>query len=842
MKIQTPFFVQSIVFMCISVMTVGTTLTAQNLLNNGDFETGGSGVGFLVNNYTLINPLNGVSNPGQYARTTNPNLMNTNYISGGDHTTGTGNMLVFDGAISPGGFFWTTSDTGGAIGGFTVGTSYVFSYWIKSVSNEVTSDESRSNIGVFFVGVNNISPAVLNKLAPLPEEGWQKVSYSFVATAPAILVRLRTLNGGALGNDFAVDDFVIEEGSLPLEGSIATTNPNCPTSTDGSISVTVTGGSLPYGSFNLTGTVTQSNSNGIFSDLPTGTYSVSVIDNNGEEFTVETIVLVAPNDLVISEPATICEGESTELSVSGGVGSFTWTANPEDSSLINPNASTLTVSPLVTTTYTVISGEESSTTNLVFNGDFTQGNVGFITDYSQVPDPNPFGVQSSYDIVQNPNSWFSPFASCGDHTTGDGNLIVFDGSTDPTGTIRVWCNENLINVEPNTDYTFSYYIASVAPENPAIMQVQINGVTLTETLDAPSVTCLWTLHSFTWNSGAATTASICIFNLEFANNGNDFALDDISLVETLTCVYEKSVTITVNPQVIPEFDPVGPICSGDVLAELPLVSLNGIAGSWFPELVDNTTTTTYTFTPDDQTACISSPTLTFVVSPLITPVFESVSPICLGDELNALPTTSQNGVTGFWTPELNNTQTTTYQFTPDPGQCAIGNIELVITVNPIPQFTISQGCEGSVYMLNSIIESADATTSYAWFNSSSVQIGNSDSITISSAGIYRLIVTQNGCSEEQMVDVLSTLCVIQKGISPNHDGLNDSFDLSSYNVTELQIFNRYGVSVYKKANYTNEWFGQCNKGNELPDGTYYYVINFDDLETKTGWIYINKPY
>ncbi|MBC8883122.1 hypothetical protein H9X57_06105 [Flavobacterium piscinae] len=137
--------------MCISVMTVGTTLTAQNLLNNGDFETGGSGVGFLVNNYTLINPLNGVSNPGQYARTTNPNLMNTNYISGGDHTTGTGNMLVFDGAISPGGFFWTTSDTGGAIGGFTVGTSYVFSYWIKSVSNEVTSDESRSNIGVFLL-------------------------------------------------------------------------------------------------------------------------------------------------------------------------------------------------------------------------------------------------------------------------------------------------------------------------------------------------------------------------------------------------------------------------------------------------------------------------------------------------------------------------------------------------------------------------------------------------------------------------------------------------------------------------------------------------------------------
>ena len=841
MKIQTPLFLKSIVIMFVTVMLVSTNLTAQNLLNNGDFESGGSGVGFFVNNYSLINPLTGTSSPGQYARTTNPALMNTTYISGGDHTTGTGNMLVYDGATTGGGFFWTTSDTGGAIGGFTVGTSYVFSYWIKSVSNEVSTDVTRSNIGAFFVGVNNISPPVLNNLAPLPEEGWKKVSYSFVATAPAILVRLRTLNGGALGNDFAVDDFVIEEGSLPFEGSFATTNPTCPTTSDGSITVSVTGGSLPYGSFNLTGAVTQSNSNGIFSDLPQGTYTVSVIDNNGEEFTVNNIVLVAPNDLVMSEPATICAGESTELSVSGGVGSFTWTANPEDSSLTNPNASTLTVSPLVTTTYTVTSGEESSPTNLVFNGDFTQGNVGFITDYSQVPDPNPFGVQSSYDIVQNPNSWFNPFASCGDHTTGDGNLMVFDGSTDPTGTIRVWCNENLINVEPNTDYTFSYYIASVAPENPAIMQVQINGVTLTETLDAPSVTCQWTLHSFSWNSGAATTAAICIFNLEFANNGNDFALDDISLVETLTCVYEKSVTITVNPQVVPEFDPVGPICSGDTLAELPIISLNGIAGSWSPAL-DNTTTTTYTFTPDDLTACISIPILTIVVSPLVTPVFEAVAPICFGEELDALPTTSQNGVTGSWSPELDNTQTTIYQFTPDSGQCAIGDIELVITVNPVPQFTISQGCEGSVYKLNANIESADATTSYAWFNSSSVLIGNTDSITMSSAGIYRLIVSQNGCSEEEMVDVLSTVCGIQKGISPNNDGLNDSFDLSSYNVTELQIFNRYGISVYNKADYSNEWFGQCNKGNELPDGTYYYVINFDDIETKTGWIYINKPY
>jgi len=841
MKSRITSYCKTLLTIYIFISLLNSNLFAQNLLNNGDFESGGSGVGFFVHDYTLINPLTGTSNPGEYARTTNPSLMNTNFISGGDHTTGTGNMLVYDGATTGSKFFWTTSDTGGAIGGFTVGTSYVFSYWIKSVSNEVTSATTRANIGAFFVGANNINPPNLSSLAPLPEEGWKKVSYSFIATAPAILVRLRTLNGGALGNDFAVDDFVIEEGTLPLEGTVTTVNPTCPTTTDASITVSVIGGFLPYGNYNLTGTVTQSNTTGIFSNLPQGTYTVSVVDSNGEEFTVTDILLSAPNDLILSEPATICEGDSIELTVSGGINSYTWTANPPDSSITNPNSSIQNVSPLVTTTYTVTSGTESSPTNLVFNGDFSQGNVGFTTDYSQVPDPNPFGVQSSYDIVQNPNAWFSAFASCGDHTTGDGNLMVFDGSTDPTGTIRVWCNENSINVEPNTDYTFSYYIASVAPENPAIMQVQINGITLSETLNAPSVTCLWTLHSFSWNSGSSTTADICIFNLEFANNGNDFALDDISLAETVTCLYEKSVTITVNPQIIPEFDPIAPICAGDTLAPLPTTSLNGIEGSWFPEL-NNTSTETYTFTPNDLTACISSPTLTIVVSPIVTPVFESVSPICFGEELNPLPTISENGITGFWLPELNNTVTTTYRFTPDAGQCAIGDIELTITVNALPQFSISQGCEGSVYTLNTNVESTGGTISYVWFNPSGSEIGTNDSVTISSGGTYRLVVSQNGCSEEQTVDVISTLCGIQKGISPNSDGLNDSFDLSSYNVNELQIFNRYGIAVYSKANYSNEWFGQCNKGNELPDGTYYYVISFDDIETKTGWIYINKEY
>lgn len=45
--------------------------------------------------------------------------MNSTYITGGDHTTGSGNMLVIDGSTLGSRFFWTTGNTGGAIVGFT---------------------------------------------------------------------------------------------------------------------------------------------------------------------------------------------------------------------------------------------------------------------------------------------------------------------------------------------------------------------------------------------------------------------------------------------------------------------------------------------------------------------------------------------------------------------------------------------------------------------------------------------------------------------------------------------------------------------------------------------------
>ena len=73
-------------------------------------------------------------------------------------------------------------------------------------------------------------------------------------------------------------------------------------------------------------------------------------------------------------------------------------------------------------------------------------------------------------------------------------------------------------------------------------------------------------------------------------------------------------------------------------------------------------------------------TVTITDLPPTPPTFTQVSAICSGDTLSALTTTSNEGITGTWSPALDNTSTTTYTFTPNTGQCATSQT-MTITVN-----------------------------------------------------------------------------------------------------------------------------------------------------------------
>jgi gliding motility-associated-like protein len=126
---------------------------------------------------------------------------------------------------------------------------------------------------------------------------------------------------------------------------------------------------------------------------------------------------------------------------------------------------------------------------------------------------------------------------------------------------------------------------------------------------------------------------------------------------------------------------------------------------------------------------------------------------------------------------------------------------------------------------------------------------NSTSLIATDLGTYyaEAVDESTGCISltRTPVDVVAELqsgnCIIPQGISPGvSPGLNDEFDLSSFQVSKLEIFNRYGTLVYFKRDYTNEWYGQSKTGDELPVGTYFYTMEYQNGKKRSAWVYINR--
>jgi gliding motility-associated-like protein len=85
------------------------------------------------------------------------------------------------------------------------------------------------------------------------------------------------------------------------------------------------------------------------------------------------------------------------------------------------------------------------------------------------------------------------------------------------------------------------------------------------------------------------------------------------------------------------------------------------------------------------------------------------------------------------------------------------------------------------------------------------------------------------------------------GISPNNDGLNDKFVIENLKATDkvrIDIYNRWQSLVFRDSDYKNTFEGIGNQqglvNNNLPDGTYYYILHFNDSKPVTGYIIINR--
>jgi gliding motility-associated-like protein len=86
--------------------------------------------------------------------------------------------------------------------------------------------------------------------------------------------------------------------------------------------------------------------------------------------------------------------------------------------------------------------------------------------------------------------------------------------------------------------------------------------------------------------------------------------------------------------------------------------------------------------------------------------------------------------------------------------------------------------------------------------------------------------------------------VIYNAFSPNEDDINNTFTIKGItNPTlkgnELIIYNRWGNEIYRKKDYDNSFNGIWN-GQELPSGTYFYVLCLPDKSVKSGYLVLRR--
>ena len=356
----------------------------------------------------------------------------------------------------------------------------------------------------------------------------------------------------------------------------------------------------------------------------------------------------------------------------------------------------------------------------------------------------------------------------------------------------------------------------------------------------------------------------------YVRNISDNSCSNVSSIST---TINAVPTPPVNPTMASVVQPTCEIPSGTIVVTMQTgveYSLNGTTfqiSNSFSGLAPNDYTLYVRNTADNT--CIVQSNLQVTIDvlpplPLVPTVDQIIQPTCLVPT-GAITISAQADVQysigdGYQdSPVFTNLLPGTYPLSVRfKSSIACINTGAVQTINPVPpqiQFEIMGDCDSKNYVLTAspLTSSYNPNeVSYQWKDNNGLTVGTNSNIlnvsdVIASSSIdeefpltYTLTITStaNGCETTNSAVVESIYCDIQKGISPDGNGSNDYFDLRLLDVKKLEIFDRYGIKVYNQSNYTDQWKGQSDKGSDLPSATYYYVIEFNNGKTKTGWIYL----
>ncbi|MFK8102511.1 MAG: gliding motility-associated C-terminal domain-containing protein, partial [Saprospiraceae bacterium] len=596
---------------------------------------------------------------------------------------------------------------------------------------------------------------------------------------------------------------------------------------NGAINISVAGGTLPYTFEWSHGPNSQNVAN-----LCKNDYSVTVTDNKGcilvsNQITIEPAPLVIAE---INETDVNCNGGDDGeacISIFGGCEPYTFSLGAGN--VINSLTGDVCFDDLAAGNYTVTITDNGGLTTaqnftieepdpititvdaVINNTDPTQTNCTGAINISVTGGVPPYSYDWSHGPVSQDVSGLC-------HNNSPYNVVVTDANGCPVGSASIVVELGLV-------VDFDVMDVSCFGENDGSIVTNVSG-------GSPAYVFSWTGPGFTSANQNISDLSPGTYAVTITDQGGNSFVNDALVITAPSA----ALSIT-NNQITP------PLVGNDGAIDIT------VTGGTAPYSYDwnNGATTqdigginggSYTVVVTDSRGCVT--TETFIL-PSIEPfaveiiVDEVIS--CNGEcdgELSAIPIGGTAPYTYLWSRgDINDAIflvcAGNYTVTVTDANNRVGTVDFTLT-EPDP-IVVEFEADGARRYAKAIPIGGTAPFNYQWNNS-----GGTVGAELSNVpeGLYAVLVTDaNGCTATGQVDLEDPVdCLeVRDIITPNRDGKNDEFIINCSNLyaeNSLEVYNRWGQLVYRVDSYDNSWVGKTLDGDDLPEGTYFYVFAYKD--------------
>ena len=633
-------------------------------------------------------------------------------------------------------------------------------------------------------------------------------------------------------------------------------NIRCEGNTDGQATATFSGG-LGFGNYSVVWTDSQNNTISLFpeaSNLSAGTYYATYTDNNGcvgsDSLTIdysELFSLTNTNDTTSVSCLGAIDG-SFNFNVVGGWSPFTYDWSDP---LNQQSATAVGLAPGMWYTNIITDGEGCILIDSVYVT--TPEDIVAITTYSIVDNDCYGETNGAIDLVVSggtPNydfQWSGPSTNSTNEDVsnlakGVYNVVITDAfGCEITATYEIDGPDNplLINSVITTNVSCNGLSDGTASLNNQITGGTSPYINIDWDGENPSILSAgnYTVE-VTDNNGCKSSSSYTIFEPTSYSVSLDVVNEYCEGQNGSILVHASGATPFSDGYYNYEIEPISGISPSLNYQSSAINNANVVVD--FP--ADNDVSDTlFLLTITDDNGCIYTEEVE--IHPARVFNYNATMSICYGDSI----VIDANGFDSY----------STYSWSINPSQeinTDESNLGLVVTNSSTVFVTVSDyasACsftdELDLVVLNPVIasnedfgiirgESAtlsiiDGEPPYLWSTTETT----SDIVVsplVTTNYIAYALDTVTGCIGNDTVRVFVGM---NEGFSPNGDGFNDTWEISylnQYESSKIEIFNRWGASLWSSSYPSIEnWDGKFN-GSDLPVGTYYYIITFDSSLNK----------